>query len=401
MAGESIGGEIMEKKLISGKLIGMIAASVVVIALVVGLVIHFRKSEDTYRSIQIYKLDGTATIERENIGAIDAVENLYLESGDRIRVDAKSSMRLKLDDDKYILVEENSILSIVAEGTKTDSKTSIHLEQGAITNEIQSKLNENSSYDVTTPNSVMAVRGTVFRVEITVGEKGEIYTKVSVFGGKVSSRLILPDGTIKEEDVLIEGGDEVIIHMDTDITEYLSEPQSIDYEELPIQTLEFLLDVMDPETHLEGITTEEIEILLHEREEEETVEQSEEENVEETEEETEKETEGETAEKEAEPEEEGKQAKNSKEKETVEETQETEQETKGYAAGVKTEEPSQTTGEVKTYTVTFAYNGVVFGTQTVAEGQQVNVPKLAPAAEGEWDFDFSQPITGDVTINWK
>lgn len=398
MAGESIGGEIMEKKLISGKLIGLIAASaVVVIALVVGLVIHFRKSEDTYRSIQIYKLDGTATIERESIGAIDAVENLYLESGDRIRVDAKSSMRLKLDDDKYILVEENSILSIVAEGTKTDSKTSIHLEQGAITNEIQSKLNENSSYDVTTPNSVMAVRGTVFRVEITVNEKGEIYTKVSVFGGKVSSRLILPDGTMKEEDVLIEGGDEVIIHMDTDITEYLSGPQSIDYEELPVQTLEFLLDVMETGTQLEGITAEEIKILLHEREEEETVEQSEEE----TEEETEKETEGEKAESEAEPEEEGKQAKNSKEKETAEETQETEQETKVYAAGVKTEEPSQTTGEVKTYTVTFAYNGVVFGTQTVAEGQQVNVPKLAPAAEGAWDFDFSQPIMGDVTISWK
>ena len=71
-------------------------------------------------------------------------------------------MRLKLDDDKYILVEENSILTIVAEGTKEDSKTAIHLEQGAITNEIQNKLNPNSSYEVTTPNSVMAVREPYF-----------------------------------------------------------------------------------------------------------------------------------------------------------------------------------------------------------------------------------------------
>lgn len=52
-------------------------------------------------------------------------------------------------------------------------------------------------------------------------------------------------------------------------------------------------------------------------------------------------------------------------------------------------------------TVTFVYHGVVFGTQTVEEGQRITVPKLAPALSGAWDFDFSQPVTRDITIEWK
>ena len=204
----------MEKKKISGKVIGVAAvAAVAVCAIVIFLVLHFTKKDDTYRSIQIYELNGTTTIEREGIGEIDAVENLYLESGDRVIVGADSTARLKLDEDKYILVEENSILTVVAEGTATDSKTSIHLEQGAITNEIQNKLNDNSTYNITTPNSVMAVRGTIFRVEVYFDESGEVYTKVSTFEGSVASSLILPDGTKQVEILLVEGGKETIIHM--------------------------------------------------------------------------------------------------------------------------------------------------------------------------------------------
>ncbi|MDD6069281.1 MAG: hypothetical protein PUC12_00485, partial [Clostridiales bacterium] len=146
----------LDQKKISGKWIGIIGAAVIIVIVVTVFFIKgFSKTEDFYRSIQIYDLKGTATIEREGIGTMNAVQNLYLESGDRICVGEDSFMRLKLDDDKYIMVEENSILLIVAEGTKTDSQTSIHLEQGAITNEIQNKLNDKSAYDVTTPNSVM------------------------------------------------------------------------------------------------------------------------------------------------------------------------------------------------------------------------------------------------------
>ncbi len=51
--------------------------------------------------------------------------------------------------------------------------------------------------------------------------------------------------------------------------------------------------------------------------------------------------------------------------------------------------------------VKFTVGGDVFGTQTVAYGEHAHAPKLMPAPEGDWDFDFSTPITKDTAIVWK
>lgn len=53
------------------------------------------------------------------------------------------------------------------------------------------------------------------------------------------------------------------------------------------------------------------------------------------------------------------------------------------------------------YTVTFTYNKIVFGTQEVKKGELAQVPSLSPSPTGGWDFDFTKPITRDVTIEWK
>ena len=52
-------------------------------------------------------------------------------------------------------------------------------------------------------------------------------------------------------------------------------------------------------------------------------------------------------------------------------------------------------------TVTFTYNGKVFGTQTVTRGDKATEPTLAPAATGSWNWDFSKPVNSDTTIEWK
>lgn len=393
----------MEKKKIPIKWLGIGAAGVVLIAAVVFLTLHLGKGKDTYRSIQIYDLEGSAIIEREGVGEVAAVENLFLESGDRILVSEESTMRLKLDDDKYILVEENSIFTIVAEGTKEDSKTSIILEKGAITNEIQNKLNDNSSYDVTTPNSVMAVRGTIFRVEVIIEENGEIYTKVSTFEGVVVSQKIAPDGTIEEDELSIEAGNEVIIYMDEKKTEYLAKPQKIDYKELPVQTLEFLKDKIEQGTNIAGITLEEIQELLS-GEGADSGESSEAGGADEPD-------------KNVKPEETNQPPKNSSSGETTQPTKNNNSGETGNSSGNgasgetgnssddnsgeadSTEEP--VTPEQTICTVTFMYKGEVFGTQQVEKGKTVSVPKLSPAETGGWDFDFSKAIYEDTTINWK
>ncbi len=51
--------------------------------------------------------------------------------------------------------------------------------------------------------------------------------------------------------------------------------------------------------------------------------------------------------------------------------------------------------------VKFTVGGEVFGTQSVAYGEHAHAPKLLPAPEGEWDFDFSTPVTSDLEIVWR
>lgn len=383
----------------------------------IALAVTLTHGTDSYRSILVYELEGTAEIEREGTGTFSAAENLYLESGDRVTVAASSSMRLKLDGDKYIMVEENSVLSIEASGSKEDSKTSIHLERGAITNEIQNQLSDESTYEVTTPNSVMAVRGTTFRVEVYFDENDEVYTKLSTFEGIVVSRMIMPDGTV-DDDVPVETGNEVIIHSNENITEYLFDATDISYEDLPLQALYILKDLMQSGMELTGITSNELQDLIELLEGEAAPDDTEE-IVEDTEEaeDTEQTDDTESAAEGSEEEAGGTQPAGGEQQQTANGNGESPnaqqtptdagQQTPTDAGqqaptdvGQQTPSDTQQTSS-QTYTVTFMYQGQVFGTQSVKSGQKAAAPKLNPAASGAWDFDFSQTIEKDTTIEWK
>ena len=217
-------------------------------------VIGCGKKEEDYRQIQVYKTDGTATVARQG-SSMDAYENMQLQSGDVIETIEESYLQLKLDEDKYILIEPESKISLQATGNSVDSKTSIYLEKGAIVNQLDNPLSEDSSYEVTTPNSTMAVRGTTFRVEITVDEKGESHAKVAVYDGKVECNLVFPDGNIAEP-VMVEKGTEVLIWGDDVQTEYVG-TGNISYEEMKIAVIDFLEAIIDRGEEL-SVTKEEI-----------------------------------------------------------------------------------------------------------------------------------------------
>ena len=252
--------------------------------------------------IKIYEGEGAAFVQRDGVDDLEPYANMLLKSGDTVRVDA-GSMTLKLDEDKYVYVEENTEFKLIAQGTDENSKTAIELTKGAITNEIQNKLSTESSYEVNTPNATMAVRGTVFRVEVTYDEAGVCYTKVSTLEGKVASRLVYADGSVSKQEVLIEHGYEVIIYQDDKNTDYMGDVEPIDFSKLPQAVSERFGALIDDQ---------------------------------------------------------------------------------------KSE-----------YTVTFLYNGAVFGTQTVKAGACAQEPSLMPEAGGSWDYDFSKPVMEDITIEWK
>ena len=70
----------------------VIPLAIVLVIGIVGVLFFFNK-EDGYRSIQVYQVNGDVTLERENVGIMDAYENLNLISGDVLETFLESFLR--------------------------------------------------------------------------------------------------------------------------------------------------------------------------------------------------------------------------------------------------------------------------------------------------------------------
>lgn len=414
----------MSKK--AGIVIGAVLAAVVV---VVGCVALMGGKKEAYRSIMVYQVNGSATITRERVGDMAAYENLMLQSGDSVSVAPESSMRLKLDDDKYLLAEQDTLMNIVADGDDDDAKTYIDLKQGSVTSEIQNKLGPNASYEVNTPNSIMAVRGTIFRVEVGIDEGGNVNTKLTVFQGTVSARTVAPDGTVSDEEVMVEAGKELTIAGISTATEDLSDPEDIDYEGLPqimqdyietlgINTVKNVPELDGQEQAVQANTPGAQQAGQKEEEQQGQDREAKTESREDERKQPDQPRRTEKAPKQPQPqkkEEERQEPEPGLEEQPETESQEvrqsepqpskTEPQSKPQASGPKTDSGSQGDsggGSKKTqyYTVTFQYNGSTFGTQRVKKGDKATEPKLSPTENGAWDYDFSTKVNKNLTVRW-
>ena len=226
--------EKTEKK--NNKVIIIVAVAAAVVFAVAGLLFFIlRNKSEVYRLLKVYELNGTAKVNREGIGDIDPYANMVLQSGDKVSLDT-GSMTLQADEDKYIFMEEQTELVLKASGSSSNGKIEIELAKGAITNDIKNKLSDESTYQINTPNSTMSVRGTIYRVSV-YEEGGVKYTRVSVFEGKVATRLVYKDGSVSDKEVEVEKGKEVIIYEDDKTTNYLSDPKDIEYSSIPEDVL--------------------------------------------------------------------------------------------------------------------------------------------------------------------
>ncbi len=189
--------------------------SVLTLLLAVFLLLGCKK-EEVYRNIRITEITGGAVVNREGKEGLKAYVNMNLQSADELITEKGAKVTLRLDDDKYIIVDEDSKLVLIAGGTEEDSTTRIELEYGAVFSDIREKLSDKSGYEVVTPSSVMSVRGTQFEVvyrEIK-DEEGKLLDKVMkvlTFEGEVyvkpegaGDRRISKAGTME---VLVESKD--------------------------------------------------------------------------------------------------------------------------------------------------------------------------------------------------
>ena len=238
-----------EKRLQKKWILGLILAVVVVLAVVaIVCTVLLCNKKETYRNIRITELTGEAVINRGETKDLKASENMNLQSGDELITAEGTKVTLRLDDDKYIVVDENSKLVLYAEGTEEDSQTRIELEYGAVFSDIKKKLSDDSGYEVITPSSVMSVRGTQFEVvyrelKDEAGKLIEKVMKVLTFEGKVN---VKPEGS-SEKRVSKAGTMEVLVETADGEYGFAAETKKIEAEDLSELSANYLKEDLSKE----------------------------------------------------------------------------------------------------------------------------------------------------------
>ena len=199
---------MLKSKLFIGCAAGVTAAAAAVAAVIV------LNQPQTYRSIKVAEVDGHASVQRSVSETLDAYSGMNLQNGDIISTGGESSLQASLDSDKYILLDENTVIELEASGTEQDSRSLITLKQGSILNEITKKLSADSSYEISTPKAVMAVRGTSFAVELVKQNDGSYISVLRTFHGKVEVQLIDENGNPKGTPVTVGENSSVAIKTD-------------------------------------------------------------------------------------------------------------------------------------------------------------------------------------------
>ena len=185
-------------------IIGSSIAALVIVAVTLILVFTLGskgKTEDGFldsaRSIKVVEIEGSATLEDED-ESIPCFKGMNLYSGDKVTVNQKSVLVVRFDEDKYVYLGENTKINIKSEG-KDRYKTNIFVEEGIVLAEVQNKLHEDEEFFLSSNNSVMAVRGTVFGLNVIRGEN-EIIETYSVYKGV--TELVVFD---KKDGEIIQG----------------------------------------------------------------------------------------------------------------------------------------------------------------------------------------------------
>jgi len=171
-----------------------------------------------FRFVKVEECDGELSLER-NDKSMDVHEGMMLQPKDTMYTGDDSEAVLLVDSDKHITVTANTGLSINAKGDENDGKVMIELLYGDAMFVIDNKLNDDSTFEVVTPNATLSVRGTTFQVAY---DKDTNTTYVEVAEG-----VVYADYEGDAEDEEIEAGQvrvinetEVYDHVDDSIWDF-------------------------------------------------------------------------------------------------------------------------------------------------------------------------------------
>ena len=125
----------MNKK--KGLIIGGIVATIAVIAIVVVILLSGKGDKIAATTMRLLRIEGTVILESGGVKK-EIINNLKLNSGDKLTTEAASLASISLDDYKAVTLEELSIAEFMQEGKKLD----LNLQKGALFFEVNKKLED-------------------------------------------------------------------------------------------------------------------------------------------------------------------------------------------------------------------------------------------------------------------
>lgn len=225
---------------------------------------------ETARTVVVQETNGTTVVLDAAKASTNAYKGMHLVAGNDVTVQEISDLTMLFDMDKYMYAEESTHFWLSeASGSQEKSKTVIYLDEGATLNRIVNPLENGAVYQVDTPNSTMAVRGTVFRVEVREGKDGKIYTYLAVLNGAVKVELKTTEGKYNGVSETIPAGTAAAIRADENFSEFIGgsggkHTAPIDYEAFPAGTLRQIIAYIDDNEEIDA-DRDELEALLKQK----------------------------------------------------------------------------------------------------------------------------------------
>ena len=217
------------------KLLSMMLATTMILTSLSGC----GKKEEVYRSLAVDEMNGSSVV-MNGYDSKDAYVGLHLVANDYVTVGDDADMTVLADADKYLYAESNAVFSIEAAGSEESTQTRIKLDNGGMLYRIDEKLEEGESFEVESCNSTMAVRGTIFRVDVYSDGEYE-YTLTQVFDGKVE---VTPGGDASEQAFSLVAGEEGLVRSKDEAVEVVYANQPISWN-LPDTTMDKLISYAD------------------------------------------------------------------------------------------------------------------------------------------------------------
>lgn len=213
----------------------------------------FLGGEKTYRSVRVLEYQGQANVTRKG-ETFSVYDDLVIQGGDGMATGEDGQVDLRLDEDKYLVVESSSQVSFDLEGNTEKGAIRINLQEGAVFNSIENPLVEGDSYEIVTPDGVMAVRGTQFRVAVGASPDGNAReTRVSVLEGTVHVQL----NNHAQDQTSLTAGQEAIIEGDweqDDACYFQTAGETIDLDTVPEYLKEDVEKVLAQESEVNSET---------------------------------------------------------------------------------------------------------------------------------------------------